>query len=309
MAPKKDSKKPAPKKSYDYSGLEQGMKCQAESDGTFYAAEIVAVSTSKNRSKAPVKVSYRGYEGYDEWVGGERLKSKALKVTTEKPEPKNRPPLEKPVFYYFPFAGRGELTRLIAAAGGLEIEEGVLPEDRKEMCAECGAVGNGVPVLTHGKLKMCQSKAIENYISLIAPRFRRLPAKARATDMMWGAHIEDFIQDAFKSGIGGLLFGGDSTNFKKDELKATLEKWFGLFEKLAPEEGFVTGGKAPTAADCCVVMLYKACAPYTHMYKNADFDIDKYPKLKALAERAAGAKGLKEYCESSVSIKGDPFKK
>eukprot|EP00930_Biecheleria_cincta_P065216 TRINITY_DN5092_c0_g1_i1.p1 TRINITY_DN5092_c0_g1~~TRINITY_DN5092_c0_g1_i1.p1 ORF type:complete len:335 (+),score=65.26 TRINITY_DN5092_c0_g1_i1:77-1006(+) len=309
MAPKRDSKKSAPKKSYDYSGLETGMKCQAESDGTWYAAEIMAVSTSKNRSKAPVKVSYRGYEGYDEWVGGERLKSKALKVTTEKPEPKTRPPLEKPVLYYFPFAGRGELTRLIAAAGALEMEAGKMPEDRKDLCAECGALGTGVPVLTHGKLKMCQSQAIQNYVSLIAPKFRHMPAKARGTDMMWCAHIEDLILDVFKSGIGALLFQGDATNFKKDELKATLEKYFGVFEKLAPEEGFVTGGKAPTAADCCVVMLYKACAPYTHIYKNADFDNDKYPKLKALAERAAGAKGLKEYCESSESLKADPFKK
>ncbi|CAK0870142.1 unnamed protein product [Prorocentrum cordatum] len=91
MAPKKaTAKKPDPKKTYDYSGLEKGMKCQAESDGKFFAAEVVDVSTSKNRAKAPVKVTYTGYEGYDEWVGGDRLKSKALKVTVEKPEPKER---------------------------------------------------------------------------------------------------------------------------------------------------------------------------------------------------------------------------
>jgi len=84
MAPKKAAKQP--KKLYDYSELEEGMRCQAESDGAWYAAEIVQVSESKNRAKAPVKVSYKGYEGYDEWVNGERLRSKALKVTTEKKE-------------------------------------------------------------------------------------------------------------------------------------------------------------------------------------------------------------------------------
>lgn len=90
MAPKQ--KKQA-KKIYDYSGLEKGMRVQAEADGTYYAAEVVQVSTSKNRSSAPVKVSYKGYEGYDEWVGGDRLRSKALKV--EEP-PKKEKPERKP---------------------------------------------------------------------------------------------------------------------------------------------------------------------------------------------------------------------
>ena len=76
MAPKKQSKA---KKEYDYSGLEKDMRVQAEADGKWYAATVVAVSTSKNRSKAPVKVDYKGYEGYGEWLSGDRLRSKALK--------------------------------------------------------------------------------------------------------------------------------------------------------------------------------------------------------------------------------------
>merc|ERR1740121_537879 len=83
----------AVKKIYDYSDLKEGMQCQAESDGSYYAATIVTVSTSKNRTKAPVKVSYKGYDGYDEWVGGDRLRSKALKAEDPpKPEPKPRKP-------------------------------------------------------------------------------------------------------------------------------------------------------------------------------------------------------------------------
>lgn len=87
MPPKKQAKK-----IYDYTGLETGMRIQAESDGSWYAAEIQVVSTSKNRTKAPVKVSYKGYEGYDEWINGERIRSKALKTVT--PEKKPRPPRE-----------------------------------------------------------------------------------------------------------------------------------------------------------------------------------------------------------------------
>lgn len=85
MAPKA---KPA-KKTYDYSDIEKGISCQAESEGGWYAAEVIAVSTSKARAKAPVKVSFKGWEGYDEWVSGDRLRSKALKVTVEeKQKPK-----------------------------------------------------------------------------------------------------------------------------------------------------------------------------------------------------------------------------
>ena len=78
MAPKQKKAATPAKNIFDYSVLEKGMRVQAESDGTYYAATAVQVSTSKNRAKAPVKVSYLGYEGYDEWLGGDRLRSKAL---------------------------------------------------------------------------------------------------------------------------------------------------------------------------------------------------------------------------------------
>jgi len=65
----------------DYSVLSVGQGLQAESDGLFYSAQVVMVSESKNRAKAPVKVHFVGYgPEYDEWVGASRLKSKALKA-------------------------------------------------------------------------------------------------------------------------------------------------------------------------------------------------------------------------------------
>jgi len=213
------------------------------------------------------------------------------------------------VFYYSPYAGRGELTKLIASAGGVELEFGAMPEDRKDLCASCGAVGTGIPVLTHGDLKMCQSQAIQTYIALIAPNFAGLPPQARGIDAMWGAHVEDMIADCGKTGIFGLLFGGDTANFKQDDLKAALEKWFGLFERLCPAEGFVNGQGIPTAADCCAVLLYFAAFPFWHFYANAGFDPAQYPKFKSLAGRAAASPVLRKYVETSTSLMGDPFTK
>jgi len=63
----------------DYSALSEGMKLQAESEGVYYSAEVVTVSTSSKRAKAPVKVHFIGYGAeYDEWMGAKRLRSKAL---------------------------------------------------------------------------------------------------------------------------------------------------------------------------------------------------------------------------------------
>jgi enolase len=78
---KEEPPKKTEKFEYDYSALKAGTKCEVSEDGKWYAAEILAVSDSKSRAKAPVKVTYVGYTGYDEWVGGERLRSKALKAT------------------------------------------------------------------------------------------------------------------------------------------------------------------------------------------------------------------------------------
>jgi NAD(P)-dependent dehydrogenase (short-subunit alcohol dehydrogenase family) len=66
---------------YDYSGLSAGSVVQAESGGSWYAAEVVLVSGSQKRAKAPVKVHFKGYDNsYDEWLAGDSIRSKALKT-------------------------------------------------------------------------------------------------------------------------------------------------------------------------------------------------------------------------------------
>jgi hypothetical protein len=67
---------------YDYSGLEKGARVQAEGgDGKYYAAEVVTVAKAKAKAAAPVKVHFCGYTAAsDEWLGYERLRSKAIKV-------------------------------------------------------------------------------------------------------------------------------------------------------------------------------------------------------------------------------------
>eukprot|EP00928_Gymnodinium_smaydae_P054279 TRINITY_DN38086_c0_g1_i1.p1 TRINITY_DN38086_c0_g1~~TRINITY_DN38086_c0_g1_i1.p1 ORF type:complete len:703 (+),score=142.49 TRINITY_DN38086_c0_g1_i1:60-2111(+) len=86
MAPRKSAAKRSGSaakvpSAYDYSGLASGQQLQVEHGGLWYLARVVQVSTTKNRSKEPVKVAYEGHEGWEEWVNGDRLRSKALKAS------------------------------------------------------------------------------------------------------------------------------------------------------------------------------------------------------------------------------------
>jgi len=70
-------------KVYDYSELEKGSRIQAEAEGKYYAAEVVTVSKAKDKAATPVKIHWVGYTAAsDEWVGGDRLRSKSLKTVS-----------------------------------------------------------------------------------------------------------------------------------------------------------------------------------------------------------------------------------
>jgi len=116
--------------SADYSKLTKGVRVQAEYDGKYYSAEVLEVSTSKKRAKAPVKVHFIGHDDGDEWLGADRLRSKLIKqAKTEAPKKeekgkkdkgkkakeapkKERPPLEFEMGYW-KIRGLGAVFRMI----------------------------------------------------------------------------------------------------------------------------------------------------------------------------------------------------
>jgi NAD(P)-dependent dehydrogenase (short-subunit alcohol dehydrogenase family) len=68
--------------------LEVGMKLHAKySDGEFYPAIVEAVSESKSRAKAPVKIYFVGHDGSN-WMKIADLKSKRLPKGAEEPKAK-----------------------------------------------------------------------------------------------------------------------------------------------------------------------------------------------------------------------------
>ena len=79
--------------------------------------------------------------------------------------------MSAPNLVYPPMAARGELIRMLAALGGLELTETSVPMGGADpaMLAACGSP-SGLPILVHGDLHLSQSLAIESYISSIAPK-------------------------------------------------------------------------------------------------------------------------------------------
>ncbi|KAH8043541.1 GTPase [Aureococcus anophagefferens] len=147
-----------------------------------------------------------------------------------------------------PIAGRGELIKLIAACGKLELVEGGAELTAEQKLA-FGSPGS-VPVLEHGDFKLAQSNAIECYVAGLVPKFAALSAQQKATDQMFALIKEDMVAACAKEAFGG-----------KDPavITAALDKWLAVLESKIPASGFVLGLAYPTVADLAV---YNICTGY-----------------------------------------------
>lgn len=203
----------------------------------------------------------------------------------------------KPELIYFPIAGRGELIRLIAAAGGLEIMDRT-PEQAWK--SGIGLFGN-LPVLNHGNLHIAQSGAIESYISTIAPKFKSLTVQQRALDDCFVGIKGDLLAIC-----GKFAFGGDEIKAKAPtDLPPLLDKFLAALESLTPKSGFVQGLDFPTTADLVLLNFAEATIPFGRALEAAGgFDWQgKYPNISNNVIRTKDAPGIKEYLAETKSMK------
>jgi len=206
----------------------------------------------------------------------------------------------RPCLYYFPAAGRGELSRLIAAVGGLEIDEVPDVDDK----ASFGSPGM-LPALVHGELRISQSFAIECYIASIAPAFANLDAVQRAVDNMFCRIKEDVLQ-----GFVDIVRGVASDDSKKasaaDDIAAVGDKWFPIIEGRLPEGGFINSLEIPTVADLAVFNISTAFIPFGKAYKMGAYDVSaKFPKFAAHALRVAEHPSVQAYVDKSATMGAD----
>jgi len=308
MAPKGAGKKAAVKKVYDYSGLKEGQRVQAEADGEFFAAEIVQVSESKNRAKAPVKVHFKDYDSsWDTWVNGDKLKSKALKtVKPEAPAKEDRDPLEFN-FGYWKIRGLGAIFRMIFEYKGVkytdnqyEGKEGAdkwFKEDKPKIL-EKNVLAN-LPYLECGKDTVCQTNACLTYLG------RRLRMNGAGRDAQ--ALNEQLLCEIYdvRNAIIELSYPFKEVCRDEAEHKAKSEKAldgepFKKFEALLEKTGTdYFCGKAPCVCDFHIWEMLDQHKMLAEKHGKTCV-LEKIPKCKAFYDRFKALPSLQKYFESAA---------
>jgi len=224
-------------------------------------------------------------------------------------------PKTKPVLNYFAICGRGEVARLICAAGEVAFEDKLWDPAFDETGGwrqGYAAIGQAsgfpgvLPIMEHGELKLFQTTAIESYLASLSPKFAALSEAEKGKDMMF---------QLIKSDINGST---ESLLFKKigpEDLVPVMDKWYGIIEGLLPEAGFVNGKAFPTPADLSVLVVAMGCMPFQAAPTIASCapTKDKYPKMFRVAEAAAAYKPVADFLATtptsykSSTLKADPF--
>ena len=215
----------------------------------------------------------------------------------KKPPRAARTTLPKPVLHYFDVSGRGELCKLIAAVGGLEMDvveypfqangasaadklkAGKMESEHTKAATAMGMEGCGLPIVVHGDLKINQSFACQNYLASIGPNFPKITPQQQAVDNMFQGYLEDCMGLA----AGVVLSGGDPALVPK-----IMERVLTHLSKYIPKDGFVHGKAAPTTSDLVILVLTQALIPFgATLGEGAAECYGKFPTAVALGERAA----------------------
>lgn len=205
--------------------------------------------------------------------------------------------ISKPVLHYFDVSGRGEVSKLVAAVGGLDIEvkefpfvangasaadklkAGKVESEHTKYATQIGMDGCGLPIITHGELMINQSFACANYFAGIGPKYPKVTPQQQAIDDMFQGALEDCMGLA----AGVILSGGDPALVPK-----IMSKVLNHLSKYTPQDGFVHGLGSPTIADICVLVLTQALIPFgATLGEKAAETYGKFPEIVALGERTA----------------------
>ena len=203
---------------------------------------------------------------------------------------------EPVILHYFPIAGRGELSKLIAVVGRVEVEVETYdldlsnPEaDYKQKAKELGFEGSGLPILQHSELVLNQSGAIQDY--LVGLGNYRVTLEQKAIDDMFSHTLEDAITAAAK-----VVFKVNTP----DTLEPVLKKILTTLQHYIPETGFVHGLNKPTKADLCVLVLLEASLPFGVALEMANCSkiSENYPRVKRLVEEIKAYPAVRKYLDS-----------
>jgi len=193
--------------------------------------------------------------------------------------------MSKPVMHYFDISGRGELAKLIAAVGGLEIDvveyafDLANPEaDYKKAAVELGMPKCGLPIVVHDDLKISQSSSVQSYFASIGPNYPKVNPQQQAVDDMFAGVFEDVMG----AGAAVLLAGAPP-----QKCGDALDKALPVLCNYIKDDGFINGFDAPTCADLCIFILVEGLIPFGAATSQIEggYDWNKFSKAKALSDR------------------------
>lgn len=321
MAPK--GKTSTPKAlAVDYSALEAGMKLQAWEDGVYYAAEVIEVSRSSKRAKAPVKVRFLGYdEQYNTWLGADRLLSKALKPKGEgkkedKPKKANgqatgkgpkEPAKEKKQLEvemgYWNIRGLGAVLRMILEYKQVKYVdkqfdsmEGWFKEKKPEIL-EKNPLAN-LPYIVSGNVCVCQTNAVLNYLGMRLRMSGQFMEQKLKNDQLL-CEIYDT-----RNAMIDLVYPFRNINTTEDSFKENaakiLEKPYAKYEAwLAKYETDFFSGQKPCTADFHIWEMFDQHKLLATKMGKPD-PLESTPKCKAFYDRFRALPTLQNYFESDA---------
>jgi len=240
--------------------------------------------------------------------------------SSAKTSAKSEIPMSKPVLHYFDVSGRGELSKLIAAVGGVELDfveypfqangasaadklkAGKMETAHTKAATEMGMDGCGLPILVHGDLKIYQSNAVQDYMVSISTNYPKVTPGEKAVDDMFQGALEDMMGLA----AGVILSGGDPAS-----VPVYMTKTLTHLSKYIKGDGFVHGHAAPTKADLVILILTQALVPFNAtLGEGAAECYGKFPAAVKLGERTAAFPAVaawltNEYCNLKKPPKAD----
>jgi len=216
----------------------------------------------------------------------------------------------KPTLHYFDVSGRGELSKLICAVGGVEIDvveypfeangasvadklkAGKMVSAHTTAANEMGMEGCGLPICVHGDLKFNQSMAVQDYFVALGMEkdYPKVTPQQKAVDDMFEGALEDMTGLA----AGVVLSGGDAAN-----VPIYMTKTLTHMEKYMTGSGFVNGLAAPTKADLVVLILTQGLIPFgATLGEGAAECYAKNPKAVAVGARTAAFPAVAAYLDT-----------
>jgi glutathione S-transferase len=170
-------------------------------------------------------------------------------------------------------------------------EQYVATGSKEEAVLSCSPLGK-VPFIRTEQGALCESQAILDYLEVLQPEPRLLPAdpwaaaKVRELSTFIDLHLELVTRELY----GKAFFGGDISEANAARVRKQLERNIGAFKRLAKFSPYVAGDRF-TQADCSAWVSLPLVAMATRIVYGEDLlaaaGIDWKGYGKLIGERAS----------------------